>query len=337
MKAIVLEELFKPVVLKETSTPQPAADEVLVQIKAAALNHRDVFIKYGLYPGIKLPCILGSDGAGVVIETGQEVDKNWLGKEIIINPGHNWGSHEAYYTKDFKILGMPDDGTFAEYIKVKAQYLYPKPSHLDFEAAVALPLAGVTAWRALMSRARMKAGDRVLVTGIGGGVALFVLQFAVAAGAEVWVTSSSDEKIQKAITLGAKGGVNYKKPDWSKELLAAAGGSKMGYFDVIIDSAGGVGFNKLIDVAALGGRICFYGGTTGNITDLIPAKIFFKQLDILGSTMGSEAEFEAMVKFTQQHQIQPVVDQIFALEEAEAALKYMEKAAQFGKIVLKVG
>ena len=157
----------------------------------------------------------------------------------------------------------------------------------------------------------------------------------VAAGAEVWVTSGSDEKIEKAIALGAKGGVNYKDPNWTKNLLSAAGADRSGYFDVIIDSAGGPSFAKLIDVATIGARICFFGGTTGNITDIVPAKVFFKHLSIFGSTMGSDKDFAAMVAFVNQHQIKPVIDEIFPLEEAETALRRMDAGSQFGKIVLK--
>jgi zinc-binding alcohol dehydrogenase/oxidoreductase len=337
MKAVVLQEIKQTTSIQEVETPTAGAGEVIVQIKAAALNHRDVFIQQGLYPGIKLPAILGSDGSGVVSAVGEGVSEEWIGKAVIVNPSHNWGDNDSFYGKNFKILGMPDNGTFAEYLKVEAKYLTPKPAHLSFEAAAAVPLAGLTGWRALMSRAGMKAGDRVLVTGIGGGVALFVLQFAVAAGAEVWITSGSDEKIAKAVALGAKGGVNYKDPNWAKNLIVATGGDRSGYFNVIIDSAGGPSFAKLIDVASAGASICFFGGTTGNITDVVPGKVFFKQLNIYGSTMGTEAEFADMVRFIATHEIQPIVDEIFPLESVETALQRMESGSQFGKIVLTVG
>jgi zinc-binding alcohol dehydrogenase/oxidoreductase len=336
MKAVVLEAVNQAVTIKEVPTPQPAAGEAVVQLKAAALNHRDVFIQQGRYPGIKLPIILGSDGSGVVSAVGEGVSADWIGREVIINCSHNWGENERFNAKNYKILGLPDDGTFAEYIKIEAKYLVPKPTHLSFEAAAALPLAGVTGWRALMSRAKLQTNEKVLITGIGGGVALLVLQFAVATGAEVWVTSGSDEKIAQAIALGAKGGVNYKDDNWAKNLLAAAGADRSGYFDVIIDSAGGAGFTKLVDVAAIGGRICFFGGTNGNITDLVPPKIFFKHLDILGSTMGSDRDFAEMVAFVKAHQIVPVIDSVFDLADTELALKKMDSGAQFGKIVLKI-
>ncbi|TAF97365.1 MAG: alcohol dehydrogenase [Cytophagia bacterium] len=336
MQAALLETVDSPIVIQDIPTPRAGAGQVVVQLKAAALNHRDVWIQKGRYPGMKLPVVLGSDGAGVVVEVGEGVDAQWLGKAVIINAGHNWGADERFYGPDFKILGMPDNGTFAEFIGVEAQYLAAKPAHLSFEEAAAVPLAGLTGWRALTTRAALQPGERVLVTGTGGGVALFVLQFAVAMGAEVWITSGSDEKIAKAVALGAKGGVNYKNADWAKALIAATGGNRTGYFDVIIDSAGGAGFAKLIDVATAGGRICFFGGTTGNITDVVPNKVFFKQLNIFGSTMGSQKEFVEMVQFVETHQIKPVLDEIFPLSDAEAALRRMDTGAQFGKIVLKI-
>ncbi|GAA4449064.1 zinc-binding dehydrogenase [Nibrella saemangeumensis] len=336
MNAIVLRDVRQPVELIEMPHRKAGPGEVVVQLKAAALNHRDVYVQQGLYPGIKLPVILGSDGAGVVTEVGEGVNSQWLGKAVVINPGLNWGSNAKFYSPDFRILGMPDDGTFAEYIRINAQYIYPKPDYLSFEEASTIPLGGVTAWRALMTRGRLQAGDRVLITGIGGGVALLAMQIAVAAGAEVWVTSGSEEKLQRAVTLGAKGGVDYKEPDWAKTLLAKTGGGKAGYFDVIIDSAGGPGFAKLLEVAASGGRIVIYGGTTGNLTDLLAPRIFFKHLDILGSTMGTGEEFAAMLQFVEAHQLKPVIDTVYPLAETEAALRKMASGAQFGKLVLSI-
>ncbi len=193
MKAIVLESAENPLVIKEVAKPIPGPGEVLVQIKAAALNRRDYWITIGKYAGIKYPTILGADGAGIVSETGEGASE-WLNKEVIINPSHNWGEHPQFQGKEFKILGLPDDGTMAEYVLVKAEYLYPKPAHLTFEQAAALPLAGITAYRALFTKAHIKKGDKVLVVGVGAGTGSFTLQFAVAAGAQVFVTSGTGEK-----------------------------------------------------------------------------------------------------------------------------------------------
>ena len=336
MKAAILKNLHEPLVIETIQKPNPGPGEALVEVKAASLNHRDVWIQKGLYPRITTPIIPGSDGAGIVTEVGDGVAKSWIGKEVIINPSQNWGDSPDFYGEDHKILGLPDDGTFAGYVKTEVRYLVEKPAHLSFEQAAALPMGGLTAWRSLATRCRFKESDRVLVTGAGGGVALFAVQFAIAAGAEVWVTSGSDQKLKKAIEMGAKGGINYKNPTWFRDLLVKARGPKTGYFNVIIDSAGGPGFAKLIDIAAPGARICFYGGGTGNITDIVPAKVFFKQLNIYGSTMGTEQEFADMVQFVAEKRIVPVIDRVFPLEEAEQALRYMDSGQQFGKIVLSV-
>jgi NADPH:quinone reductase-like Zn-dependent oxidoreductase len=341
MKAIQLTETHQPVQLIDIPTPTVQPGEVLINLRAAALNHRDVFIQKGLYPGIKLPVVLGSDGAGVVTEVGEGVDPVWRGQEVVINCSLNWGDNPRYYGSDFRILGMPDNGTFAEYVAIHVKYAHHKPTHLSFEQAAAWPLAGVTAWRALMTRAGLHTSgsnvpEKVLITGIGGGAALFALQFAVAAGAEVWVTSGSDEKLEKAKALGATGGVNYHESDWAKTLMAQTGGGRTGYFDVIIDSAGGSGFAKLVDVAAPGGRIAIFGGTTGNLTDIAPSKVFFKQLNIFGSTMGTEREFADMIAFVKAKQLVPVIDEVFPLAEAEQAFRKMDEGKQFGKIVLKI-
>ncbi len=339
MKAIQLSETHQPVQLVDVPTPTPGPDEVQIRLRAAALNHRDVFVQQGLYPGMKLPAILGSDGSGSISGLGSAVRDLQVDQDVIINPGLYWGKNPRFYGPDFRILGMPDAGTFAEYVTVPARYVHPKPAHLSFEQAAAIPLTSLTAWRALVTRGRLnqdQSTERVLITGIGGGAALSALQFAVATGAEVWVTSSSDEKIQRAIELGAKGGVNYKQADWLKQLMTQTGGGRTGYFDVIIDSAGGPGFAKLIDAAASGGRIVFYGGTTGNITDIAPPKVFFKQLDILGTTMGTEQEFTDMLTFVNKHRITPIVDTVLPLVETEQALRRMEAGKQFGKIVLSI-
>jgi len=344
MKALLLAEKNQPLQQVDVSTPTAGPGEFLIRLDAAALNHRDVFIQQGLYPGIKLPAILGSDGAGTVIETGEGVDSTWRGQAVVINPAMHWGDNPKFYGSDFRILGMPDHGTFAEYVVAGKAYVHHKPAHLSFEQAAALPLAGLTAWRALMTRAALHTSgtpEKVLITGIGGGAALFALQFAVMAGAEVWVTSGSDEKLAKAKALGATGGVNYRDPDWAKTLMTQTGGNRgsslqSGYFDVVIDSAGGPGFGKLIDVTAPGGRIAFFGGTTGAITDISPPKVFFKQLSIFGSTMGTEHEFADMLSFVNRHTIVPVLDEVFPMNDIEEAMKKMDSGRQFGKIVLKV-
>ncbi len=332
MKAVQIVGIKQPAVVAEVPAPQAMPGHAVVQLKAAALNHRDVFIQQGLYPGIKLPVTPGSDGAGVVTAVGSGADAAWVGREVIINPALDWGADPRAQGPAFRILGMPDAGTFAEQIAIPVANLAAKPAHLTWEQAAALPLAGLTAWRAMFTRAQLKAGERVLVTGIGGGAALFALQFARAAGAEVWVTSSSPEKIARAQSLGAQGGVNYRDADWSEQLLRAAGGA----FDVIVDSAGGEGFTKLVDCTKPGGRIAFFGATAGNPKLFEMRKCFFRQINVLGTTMGSPVDFAGMTTLVAAAKIVPTVDRVFALGDAEQALRHMEAAAQFGKIVLKI-
>ena len=334
MQALQLDAIGQPVVLREIPTPTPGPGEILVRLHAAALNHRDVFIQQGKYAGIRLPCTLGSDGAGEVAAHGPDVpaDAPAVGARVLLNPGLRWGDNPRAQARDFVVLGMPDPGTFAEYIVLPAQYVRPLPAHLSFEQGAALPLAGLTAYRAAFTRAQVQAGERVLVTGVGGGVALTAVQLCVARGADVWVTSSADEKIARAQEHGARGGVRYNVENWVKTLTQLAGGA----FDVIIDSAGGPAFGPLLDAAAPGGRIVFFGGTLGNIPDLPPAKVFWKQLSILGSTMGTPQDFDDLLALVTEKSIVPVVDEVFPLAEGEAALRRLEAGAQFGKVVLKI-
>ena len=336
MKAIVLRELGGPdkLLYEDAPDPQANAGEVVVKLKAAALNHRDQWIRHGQYAGIKLPIILGSDGAGLVHAVGDGVDAALLGQAVIINPSLDWGPNEAAQGKNYRILGLPDDGTYAEFIKVPAENVVAKPAHLSFEEAAALPLAALTAYRAVATRAQVKAGETVLVTGVGGGVATFAVQIAKALGARVLVTSGSDEKIERAKQLGADGGANYKTQDWAKEITALTGGAGP---DVIVDSAGADTLETAVKIVKPAGRIVFFGATNGLAPGLDLRRMFFKQLNVLGSTMGSPREFAAVVKLYNDHQLKPAVDKVFALTDAPAAHQRMEEAGQFGKIVLQIG
>lgn len=331
MKAVYLEDINKPFTLIEAEKPVAGPGEVVVQVKAAALNRRDVWIQKGRYFIKKYPAILGSDCAGVVTELGEGVDKAWLDQQVLVDPSADWGDNPRAHSAEYTILGMPHHGAFAEYVKVPAENLYQLPLHLSFEEAAALPLAGVTAYRALFTKCDLQQGERVLVTGAGGGVALFAIQFALAAGAEVWVTSGTDEKIALAKDLGVTGGINYKTEEWGKKLKAETGG-----FDVIIDSAAGEGFVQLVKLARPGGRIGIYGGTTGMIGQVNPAEIFWKQLSIFGSTMGTSQDFASMVRLVSEKEIRPIVDIVYPLEQAEEAVRYLEENKQFGKVILKV-
>ena len=331
MKAAVLNGVNMPFVFSDFEKPEPKKNQVLVKIEAAALNHRDVWIQKGQYAGLKFPIICGSDGCGTIVSLGQGVDAKLLHTEVVINPSMNWGDNPRVQAKDYIILGLPEHGTFAQYVCVDAKLVQPKPLHLTAQQAAAIPLAGLTAYRALFGRAKALADETVLVTGTGGGVALFSVMFAIAAGCRVYVTSGSAQKIEKAKSLGAMGGANYNASDWHKTLVKESGG-----FDVVIDGAGGEDFAKLIDITKPGGRIAAYGATNGNWNPGIPAKVFWKQIDILGSTMGTSEEFENMIKFVGTRKIEPVIAKVFNLNQMEEAARYMDSGSQFGKIVLDI-
>lgn len=332
MKALVIKDKNRPVELLEVADPVVREGQALVRVYAAALNHRDVWIQKGQYAGLRYPIIPGSDGVGIVEAVGGQVGKDWVGKEVIINPALNWGHDPGFQDPAaFRILGLPDDGTLAGYVVAPVTNLVAKPGHLSYEEAAALPLAGVTAYRALLTRGRVRSGERVLISGVGGGVALFVLQFAVAAGARVHVTSGSEDKIARAVMMGAIGGVNYKSPGWVESLRQQAGS-----FDLVIDGAGGDGVNELFDLASPGGRVVFYGATRGNPLSVVWRRIFWKQLNVLGSTMGSPEDFAEMVEFVGRHRIRPVVDRVFPMQEGEAAFRHLDAEMQFGKVVVKI-
>lgn len=299
---------------------EPNNEKVDVKMLASALNHRDLWIIKGQYAGLKYPIVLGSDGVGIYAD-----------KRVIINPSHNWGLNENFQGSDYKILGLPDHGTMAESCFVDKKYLYDAPNHLSDAEAAALPLAGLTAYRALFVQGKAKKAQKILISGIGGGVALFALQFALANSMEVFVTSGSEEKLQKAVKLGAIAGYIYNSDSWDSELYKYTGG-----IDLVIDGAGGEGFHKFAKVLKPGGKIVIYGGTQGKINNLIPQTIFWKQISITGSTMGSESDFKNMLDFVNSHKIKPVIDSVHKIEEHKAAFARMDSGTQFGKIVMEI-
>lgn len=331
MKALVLKGVDQPLVLENIEKPVLESGEVLVKIKAAALNRRDYWIKKGQYAGLKFPVVLGSDGAGIVEEVYDDKYIHLLGKEVVINPALKWGEEEGYQGKEFNILGLPSNGTFAEFIKVDAANIYEKPEHLSFREAAAFPLAGLTAYRAIFQKGKLKKGENVLIVGAGGGAATFALHWAVKAGANVYVTSGSEEKIQKAKALGAIEGFNYKNENWDQELMAKVSG-----FDLIIDSVLGDSFAKHLNYANPGAKIVFFGATAGNLPELNGRIIFMKQIQILGTMMGSPKDFEEMLNFINHHKIHPEIDSVYTLQDAETAIHLMDSFSQFGKIVLEV-
>ncbi|KAJ3416598.1 hypothetical protein HDV05_000880 [Chytridiales sp. JEL 0842] len=312
--------------LQLSTVPKPDVpeDHVLVKLHAAALNHRDVYIREGKYPAIQFDSILGSDGAGEIVECRSSIpNKEYIGKRVVLNPTVGWDEQLSFPERnmEFGILGMlPLPGTFAEYIAIHKDHVTPIPSHLTYNQAASLPVAAVTAYRAVFTLGKLKKGQKVLVPGIGGGVALFALQFAVAVGAEVYVTSSSDEKIRKAVELGAVGGVNYRHADWVQSLESESGG----FFDLVIDGAAGPNIKSYIRLLGPGGTICIYGAVAGSTGTVNFPYLWFKHLTIHGVCMGSLQEFKDMVEFVGKHKIQPVIAGVFdGLERAEEAFEVM--------------
>jgi NADPH:quinone reductase-like Zn-dependent oxidoreductase len=335
MRAVVLEKFGPPeeaLQLREVPDPAPGPGQAQVRLRAAALNHRDTFIRQKLYARIQLPAILGSDGAGEVVAVGEGVDPGLRGKRVLVIPCTGWGADERAQGKDFVILGMPEQGTLAELISRPADRFVEMPAHLDSAQGAALPLAGLTAYRALTARGGLQPGEHVLVTGIGGGVATMALLLAKALGAQVSATSGSEEKLARARALGAISAVSYKDPDWPKRLVAEAGRAP----SLIIDGTGGPQVNQLIAAAASGARLVFYGATAGKPDALDMPRIFFKQLDLRGTTMGSDADFRALVELVARAKIEPLVDRVFPLAQAAQAMQRMDEAQQMGKIVLSI-
>jgi NADPH:quinone reductase-like Zn-dependent oxidoreductase len=330
MQGLVLSTVDSPPVFQTVTKPEPGPGQVRIKLAAAALNRRDVWIMRGKYPGIRTPVILGSDGCGVVDAVGDGVDSLPSGR-VILNPSMHWGDSLAHQSLKYQILGLPKNGTFAEYVVLPARNVHAAPAHLSDVEAAALPLAGLTAYRALVTRAQLKAGEKVLITGIGGGVAIKALQIALALGAsEVWVTSSRDAAIEQAVALGAAGGVKYTDEDWSRQLQRKVPTG----FDVIVDSAGGEGFGGLIRVAGMGGRIVFFGGTVGKWPRILPQYLFFKQISILGTTMGGDAEFADLLALVAKTGLRPVVSDVRPLADGASAFLHLEASRQIGKVVL---
>ncbi|MEK8126562.1 zinc-binding dehydrogenase [Paenibacillus filicis] len=308
----------------EVPDKHPGPGEVKVSIRAAGLNHRDLFV-IDRRTEADSPLIPGSDGAGIVEETGSGVTAVRVGDEVIINPSLGWlRAHEVPLIPD--ILGNPLDGTFAESVIVPAVNVEPKPSSLTWEEAGVLPLAALTAYRALFTRGQLQRGEHVLLPGIGSGVATYALAMAKAAGATVTVTSREEAKRQEALRLGADRAID-STGDWE----AALAGSQA---DLIVESIGPATFPKYFSVLRPGGRIVSLGATSGDRVEIPLRPFIFPQFSFLGTSMGSAEEFKAMLQFIGLHDIRPILDQTFRFAEAAGAFRWMEEGKQFGKIAL---
>ena len=331
MKAVVLAEAgrVENLAIQECEKSAPGAGEVGVRLSASALNRRDFWITQGMYPDIQLPCILGADGAGIVESVGAGVNPACIGDEVVIYPAFDWGEDPRIQGDGFRILGMPDNGTFAEYISVPQEHACTRPPHLDMIQAAALPLAGLTAWRALVTKAGVRPGERVLITGIGGGVATMALMLATALETEVIVTSSNAGKITRARELGAIDGYLHTQENWHKDLCRKYDG-----VDVVIDGNCGPLFQPCFESMKPAGRYIIFGFTQGRPAGAPdPSRIFFRQLKIEGTTMSTLTEFRAMLEFVAAKKLVPVVDKTFTLDDAVEAHRYIGSGGQMGKVV----
>jgi len=313
-------------VLEEVDDPAAGPGEVLVRLRASALNHLDVWIRKGL-PSVPKPRILGADGAGVVEALGDGVEGFVLGQRVVINPGVEAGDGSIH------VIGEHGDGTNAQLVAVPATNVYPIPGGLSFEEAAAFPLVFETAYRMLVTRAQLRAGEWVLLWGIGSGVSTAGLAIARALGARTIVTSSSDDKLARAAGLGADATVNHRSGDVKAAVLEATEGRGA---DVVVEHVGEATWRTSLDVAAREGRIAVCGATSGPNPPAALHRVWWKQLTILGSTMGTRADFEGAYELIASGRARPVVDEVLPLEEIRAAHARLEAGEQLGKIVLTI-
>ncbi|QTD43245.1 zinc-binding dehydrogenase [Sporosarcina sp. Te-1] len=313
--------------LGEMENPSPGSGEVVVALKAAGLNRRD--LKIPVRRGNESqPLVLGSDGAGVIESVGANVTEWSIGDEVIINPSLRWFQKSAAPPDAFDILGMPDHGTFAEKIVISAEQLEKKPERLSWEESGVVALSVLTGYRALFTQGELKAGQTVFIPGAGSGVATFMIQLAKCAGAKVIVTSRSEAKRDSAMRIGADRAIDTNC-DWVAEL-------KEETVDLVVESVGRATFNRSLEVLKQGGRIVVFGATTEDTVDFDLRSFFYGQYQLFGTTMGSREELRAALTFMEQHNIRPIIDRSFRLEEAEDAFKRLEHNEQFGKIVLSM-
>jgi NADPH:quinone reductase-like Zn-dependent oxidoreductase len=325
VKAVRIHEDGGPEVLRyeDVEDPAPGPGEVLVRLRAASLNHLDLWIRQGL-PSVPKPRILGADGAGVVAALGEGADTFSEGDRVVLNPGLDDGA---------RILGEHMDGTHAEFVVVPAEYVHPIPGGLSFEEAAAFPLVYETAYRMLVTKARIEEGEWVLLWGIGSGVALAAFVIAKALGARTLVTSSSAQKLARAAELGADATVNHAEDDVAAAVKEATGGRGV---DVVIEHVGEATWKTSLQSAAPNARVVVCGATSGPNPPAQLHRIWWKQLAVYGSTMGTREDFKGAYELVARGAAQPIVDRVFPLEQASAAHEYLEEGRQFGKVVLEI-
>jgi NADPH:quinone reductase-like Zn-dependent oxidoreductase len=339
MKAAIFHEYGGPEVVRveEVPAPRPASGEVLIRVRAAAMNHLDLWVRRGIGIATTMPHIGGSDIAGVVEELGPDTEGPAVGQRVVVNPSLFCGScpscgrGEQSLCYHFKILGEHTDGGFAELVCAPAANVYPIPDSVSFEQAAALPISYQTAWRALVGRAALRPGEDVLVIGASGGTAVAAVQIAKLMGARVFAVTKGEENVARVRALGADVVYDRGEIDFSRELYRDTG--KRGV-DVVVENVGESTWQGSIRALARGGRLVTYGATAGPKPQTDLRLVFWKQLQIIGTTMASRAEFEAMLGVALRGAVEPVIDTVMPLDEARAAHERLEAGNQFGKIVL---
>lgn len=324
MKAVRQHAFGDASVLEVEEVPDPVVEpgRSVVELRAAALNWHDVLVRQGQY-GSPLPHTPGADGAGIDLATGEEV---------VVLPSLWWGADESAPGPDWEILGDHRPGTYAERVVVPTESVAPKPTGLTWAQAAALPLVGVTTFRALFTRGRLREGESLLVLGAGGGVATMAVSLAAAVGARVFVTSSADAKIDAARDLGASGGVRYDEADWPAAARELAGGRG---FDMVLDAVGN--WSQAIEALRPGGRLVVLGASRADQAEISVRPFYFGQYDLLGTTMGSPHDFAGLLELMSEHAVPPpVIDRSFPLARASDAHRHLESGTGFGKVVLEV-
>ncbi|MGA7789723.1 MAG: NAD(P)-dependent alcohol dehydrogenase [Xanthobacteraceae bacterium] len=325
---------IESVVQVERPDPKPGHRQVLVKVKACALNFRDLGIVRGSYRvPIRENVIPLSDGAGEVVEVGPGVVRFKTGDRVAGNFFQRWPGGEAMADAHASALGGGVDGMLADYALLEEDGVVKIPPHLSFEDGATLPCAGVTAWNAMMEHAKLKAGDTILLQGTGG-VSVFGLQFAHAMGIRAIVTSSSDDKLKRAKTLGAAFGINYKTtPEWEKAAMEFTGGTGV---DHVVEVGGAATLSRSFGALRIGGKVSMIGGLSGGATELNPGLIFSRRANVQGISVGSTQMFLAMNRAIEANAIKPIIDKVFAFADAQAAYQHMASGAHFGKIVIRL-
>lgn len=325
MKAYVYEH--GQLKLKDVDVQTLGKEDVLVSLKVAGLNRRDIAIPNRL--GDEQPAIvLGSDGAGVIEQIGENVDQVQIGDGVIINPALGWDENSDAPPEGFEILGVPDNGTIAEKIVIAQSQVEKKPEHLTWQEAGVLALASLTGFRAMFTKGQLQKGQTVFIPGASSGVATYMIQFAKAVGARVIVSSRSEEKRRQALDIGADIAIDTAA-DWQEELKGET-------IDLVIESVGRATFNRSLNILKRGGKIVVFGATTEDTVEFNLREFFYGQYQLFGSTMGSREELQSLLKFMEKHKIHPIVGHTFSLDDIEEAVEFLKENKQFGKIAIEI-